>query len=48
VAQQLYGGWQHNYSTNTRQAGCASEQFIYSVVYAKPVVLPYPGIILCW
>jgi hypothetical protein len=26
VVQQLNGGWQHNYSTNARQAGCANEQ----------------------
>jgi hypothetical protein len=30
VAQQLSGGWQHNYSTKTRQAGHANEQSMYS------------------
>jgi len=30
VVPQLYGGWQHNYSTKTRMAGYANEQSIYS------------------
>jgi hypothetical protein len=29
---QLSGGWQHNYSTKTRQAGCANEQSMYSLL----------------
>jgi hypothetical protein len=29
VAPQLSGGWQHNYSTKTSQAGCANEQSMY-------------------
>jgi len=29
VVPQLSGGWQHNYSTKTRWAGCANEQYIY-------------------
>jgi hypothetical protein len=29
VASQLSGGWRHNYSTKTRQAGHANEQSIY-------------------
>ncbi len=30
VAPQLSGGGQHNYSTKTRQAGHAYEQYMYS------------------
>ncbi len=30
VVPQVSGGWQHNYSTKTRQAGYANEQSIYS------------------
>jgi len=29
---QLSSGWQHNYSTKARQAGCADEQFMYSLM----------------
>jgi hypothetical protein len=29
---QLSGGWQHNCSTKTRQAGCANEQSMYSLM----------------
>jgi hypothetical protein len=32
VAPHLSGGWQHNYSTKTRQAGRANEQPIYSLM----------------
>jgi hypothetical protein len=32
VVPQLSGGWQHNYSTQKRQAVCANEQFIYSLM----------------
>jgi hypothetical protein len=32
VAPQLSGGWRHNYSTKTRQAGCANEQSMYSLI----------------
>jgi hypothetical protein len=32
VAPHLSGGWQHNYSTKARQAGCACEQPIYSLM----------------
>jgi hypothetical protein len=32
VAPQLCSGWQHNYSTKTRQAGRANEQSMYSLV----------------
>jgi hypothetical protein len=30
VVPQLSNGWQHNYSTKTRQAGRANEQSMYS------------------
>jgi hypothetical protein len=29
VVPQLSGGWQHNYSSRTRQAGCTNEQSMY-------------------
>ena len=29
---QLGGGRRHNYSTKTRQAGCANEQSMYSLM----------------
>jgi hypothetical protein len=29
VVTMLSGGWQHNYSTETRQAGDADEQSVY-------------------
>jgi hypothetical protein len=32
VVPQLSGGWQHNYSTKTRQAGHANEQPMYSLI----------------
>jgi hypothetical protein len=32
VAPQLCSGWQHNYSTKTRQAGRANEQSMYSLM----------------
>jgi hypothetical protein len=32
VAPQLGGSRQHNYSTKTRQAGCANEQSMYSLM----------------
>jgi hypothetical protein len=32
VVAQLSGGWQHNYSTKTRQAGHANEQPMYSLI----------------
>jgi hypothetical protein len=32
VAPQLGGGQQHNYSNKTRQAGCANEQSMYSLM----------------
>jgi hypothetical protein len=32
VALQLSSGWQHKYSTKTRQAGCANEQSMYSLM----------------
>jgi hypothetical protein len=32
VAPQLSSGWQHNYSTKTRQVGCANEQSMYSLM----------------
>jgi hypothetical protein len=32
VVPQLSGGCQHNCSTKTRQAGCADEQSIYSLM----------------
>ncbi len=31
MVQQLSSGWQHNYSTKTRQAGQANEQSMYSL-----------------
>jgi hypothetical protein len=33
VAPQLSGGWQHNYSTKTRQAGHAYKQYIYYLMF---------------
>jgi hypothetical protein len=30
VVPQLSSGWRHNFSTKTRQAGCANEQSVYS------------------
>ncbi len=30
MAPQVTGGWQHNYSIKTRQAGLVKEQYIYS------------------
>jgi hypothetical protein len=35
VAPQLSSGWQHNYSTKTRQVGRANEQSMYSLVYER-------------
>ncbi len=32
VAPQPSSGWQHNYSTKTRQVGCANEQSTYSLM----------------
>jgi hypothetical protein len=32
VAPQLSSGWQYYYSTNTRQAGHANEQSMYSLM----------------
>jgi hypothetical protein len=32
VVPQLSSGWQHNYSTKTRQAGRAYEQSMYSLM----------------
>jgi hypothetical protein len=32
VAPKLSSGWQHNYSTKTRQAGRANEQSMYSLM----------------
>jgi len=32
VVPRLRGGWQHNYSTKTRQAGSTNEQPIYSLM----------------
>ncbi len=32
MAPPLSGGWQHNYSTKTRQAGYANELSIYSLM----------------
>jgi hypothetical protein len=32
VLPQLTGGWQHNYSTKTRQVGRANAQSIYSLI----------------
>jgi len=33
VAPQLSGGWQHNYSTKTREASHANEQSFYLLSY---------------
>jgi hypothetical protein len=30
VIPKLIGGWQHNYTTKTRQVGLANEQSIFS------------------
>jgi hypothetical protein len=32
VVPQLSSGWQHNYSTKTRQAGQVNEQSMYSLM----------------
>jgi hypothetical protein len=32
VAPQLNGGWRHTYSIKIRQAGCANEQSMYSLM----------------
>jgi hypothetical protein len=32
MVPQLCSGWQHNYSTKTRQAGCTNEQPMYSLM----------------
>ncbi len=32
IAKQLSSGWQHNYSTKTRQVGRANEQSMYSLM----------------
>jgi hypothetical protein len=32
VAPQLNAGWRQNHSTKTRQAACANEQFINSLM----------------
>jgi hypothetical protein len=32
VVPQLGGGWRHNYSTKTRQAGHVNEQSMYSLM----------------
>ncbi len=32
MAPQLSSGWQHNYSTKTRQVGQANEQPMYSLM----------------
>ncbi len=32
VTPQQSSGWQHNYSTKTRQAGCTDEQSMYSLM----------------
>jgi hypothetical protein len=29
VAPHLSSGWEHNYSTQTRQAGCVNEQCVH-------------------
>jgi hypothetical protein len=44
VVPQLCSGWQHNYSTKTRQAGRANEQsmYVFSYVYGpRPVEKEY-------
>jgi hypothetical protein len=39
VAPQLSSGWEHNYSTKTRQVGRANEQPMYSLMsMVKPHV----------
>jgi hypothetical protein len=40
VAPQLISGWQHNYSTKTRQVGQANEQSMYSLM--SMVKMPHP------
>jgi hypothetical protein len=40
VAPQLCSGWQHNYSTKTRQAGWANEQSMYSLMSMIDCLLP--------
>jgi hypothetical protein len=38
MAPQLIGGWGHNYSTKTKQAGRANEQSIYSMGQCNAMV----------
>ena len=33
MVPQLSSGWQHNYSTKTRQAGQANDQYMYSLMF---------------
>ncbi len=42
VAPQLSGGWQHYYSTQTRQAGHANEQSVYYLIsmVSQPTSFP--------
>jgi hypothetical protein len=40
VAPQLINGWQHNYSTKTRQVGCANEQSMYYLMSMQVAIAP--------
>ncbi len=42
VAPQLSGGWQHYYSTKTRQAGHANEQSMYSLMSIVSLLTTFP------
>jgi hypothetical protein len=37
VVSQRSRGWQHNYSTKTRQAGCANKQCMYSLMFMASI-----------
>jgi hypothetical protein len=43
VVPKLSGGWQHNYSTKTRQASHANEQSIYYVMS-----MVFANQFMCW
>ncbi len=47
AASQLSSGWRHNYSTETRPAGWANEQSIYSPM-ALPCLLTKIPFLLPW
>jgi hypothetical protein len=48
VAPQLGHGRQHNYLTKTRQAGCANEQSMYSLIMKKALLTSLNRIYYWW